>query len=161
MTPGGGRLDCVLHALVAQPEDVEVHLVSLDQLIILEADGTVPFPGVTVRSSGLKQATKSSRSDRWRGFALRVKWSVGAQVVYPQVPRPCSLTGRLAVEEQHVRLDPLRVENTGRQSQQGVNVAVVQQLASHRLTGAAPQTGRCQVRRPLLFRESSSRVRTC
>ena len=48
------------------------------------------------------------------------------------------MRARLAVvEEDHVGLDPLRVEDAGRQAQDGVQVGVVEQLAADRLAGAA------------------------
>ena len=60
---------------------------------------------------------------------LQREVQVGAQVVDPQ---PVFVHGvlarRLAIEEQHVRLDALRVEDAGRQAQQRVDIALVQEL---------------------------------
>ena len=56
---------------------------------------------------------------------------VRAQVVNPQLFRPGRLAGRFAVEEQQVGLHALGVKDAGRQAQQGVHLAFVQQLAAH------------------------------
>ena len=55
---------------------------------------------------------------------------VGAEVVDPEVLCPRCLAGRLAVEEQDVGLHALGVEDAGRQPQQGVDIALLQQLAA-------------------------------
>ena len=62
---------------------------------------------------------------------------VGPQVVYPQVTRPRGLAGGLAVEEEHVGLHSLGVEHAGGQTQQGVHIALRQQLPPHRFPSAA------------------------
>ena len=51
---------------------------------------------------------------------------VGAQVVNPELAGPRGLTGRLLVEEQHVSLHALGIEQSGGQAQQSVDVAFVQ-----------------------------------
>jgi len=61
---------------------------------------------------------------------------VGAEVIYPQLLRPRLLRGFLAVEEQDVGLDAAGIEDARRQPQQRVDIALVEQLAPHRLTGA-------------------------
>jgi Restriction endonuclease len=43
----------------------------------------------------------------------------------------------LAVEEQHIRFDALRVKDAGWQTKQGVNICLLQQLATHGLSGTA------------------------
>ena len=62
---------------------------------------------------------------------------VRPQVVDPQLRRPRLLLGGLGVEEQHVGLDALGVEDAGRQPQQRVHVALLEQVAPHRLAGPA------------------------
>ena len=52
---------------------------------------------------------------------------VGAQVVHPQVPSPGPLGPLPALEEQHVGLHALGVEDAGGQAQQGMHVAIVQE----------------------------------
>ena len=68
---------------------------------------------------------------------LQCEVHVGAQVVDPQLAGPRGFGGGLLVEEQHVRLHALGVEQAGGQTQQGVDVAVVQQLPAYRFAGAA------------------------
>ena len=62
---------------------------------------------------------------------------VRAQVVDPQRLGPGLLLGGLGVEEQDVGLHALGVEDAGRQPQQRVHVALLQQVAPHRLAGPA------------------------
>src|SRR5687767_5440279 len=75
----------------------------------------------------------------WSVQAVRLEREVlvGAQVVDPEGARPGRRAGRLAVEEQDVRLYALGVEDAGRQPQQGMDVALLEQLPPHRLAGAA------------------------
>ena len=68
---------------------------------------------------------------------LQGEAAVGAQVVYPQPLGPRRFAGWFAVEEKHVGLDALGIEDARRQTQQGVDVALCQQVAAHRLPGAA------------------------
>jgi hypothetical protein len=51
--------------------------------------------------------------------------------------RPRLRAGGLAVEEEDVGLDALGVEDAGREAQEGVDVALGEQLAADRLAGAA------------------------
>jgi len=68
-----------------------------------------------------------------QGIGLEGEVLVGPQVVDPQLLRPGNLPGGPAVEEEHISLDPLGIEDARRQSQQGVHVAALQQIAAHRL----------------------------
>ncbi len=62
---------------------------------------------------------------------------VGAQVVNPQLLGPGRFRSRLLVEEQHICLYSLSVEQAGRQTQQGMHIALMQQLAADGLTRPA------------------------
>jgi len=63
--------------------------------------------------------------------------AVGAVVVDPHLLGPRLVTAGPALEEQDVRLDALGVEDAGRQAQQRVDVALVEQLATDGLAGPA------------------------
>ena len=54
---------------------------------------------------------------------------VGAQVVNPEFLRPWLFLRGLAVEEQHVRLHALRVEDAGGQAQKRMHVRLLEQFA--------------------------------
>src|SRR5690606_35861281 len=56
---------------------------------------------------------------------------VGAQIVEPNRLGPRRLTRWLSLEEQDVGLDALSVKDTGREPQDGVQIALVHQLAAH------------------------------
>src|SRR6266699_2332518 len=71
------------------------------------------------------------------GASLQREVLVGAEVVDPQLLRPRPLGRRLAVEEQDVRLHAARVEDPGGQPQEGVYVALRQQLAANCLARSA------------------------
>src|SRR5215208_6834423 len=58
---------------------------------------------------------------------------VGAKVVDPELLRPRRLARGLALEEEHVGLDALGVEDTCGEPQQGVYVVLTQQSAPHGL----------------------------
>ena len=62
---------------------------------------------------------------------------VRPQVVDPERLGPRLLLGGLGVEEQHVGLHALGVEDAGRQPQQRVDVELLEQVAAHRLPGPA------------------------
>ena len=57
---------------------------------------------------------------------------IGAKVVDPQLFSRDALTGGRAVEEQHIRFDTLAIEDPSGQSQQGVEVEVLQQFTTQR-----------------------------
>ena len=54
---------------------------------------------------------------------------VGAEVVDPELLRPGRLARGFLVEKEHVGFDALRIEEAGRQTQERVHVAFVQELA--------------------------------
>ena len=63
---------------------------------------------------------------------------VRPQVVDPELGRPRLFVGRgFAVKEEDVRLDPLRVEESGRQAQQRVDVGLLEEFAPDCFAGAA------------------------
>ena len=57
---------------------------------------------------------------------LQREVEIRAEVINPQSFRPRLLTRRLAIKEQHVGLYSLRVENARRQTQQRVDVSLIQ-----------------------------------
>src|SRR5712692_4495474 len=62
---------------------------------------------------------------------------VGPEVVDPEASGPRRLARGLPVKEQDVRLYPLRVEDTRRQAQKGVHIALVEELPPYGLARAA------------------------
>src|SRR4051812_40289592 len=55
---------------------------------------------------------------------------VGAEVIDPELLGPGGFARRLLVEEEYVGFHTLRIEETGRQTQERVHIAFVQKLAS-------------------------------
>src|SRR6266511_6299034 len=68
---------------------------------------------------------------QWIGF--QGEMFVGSEVVDPELLGPRRFTGRLLIEEEDVRFYALRIEQAGRQTQQGMDLALVQQLSANRL----------------------------
>ena len=62
---------------------------------------------------------------------------VGAQVVNPQLLRPWRFRRALLLEEQHIGLHALGVEQARGQAQQRVHIALVQQLLADGFARAA------------------------
>ena len=62
---------------------------------------------------------------------------VGAVIVVPDLFGPRVRAGFAVVEEDHIRLDAMGIEDAGGQAQDGVQVGVLQQLAPDRLPGPA------------------------
>src|SRR5712691_5125627 len=68
---------------------------------------------------------------------LQSKVLVRPKIVNPQLRSPWILTGRLAVKEQDVRLDALRIKYPRRQTQQRMRIAFMQQPLANPLARAA------------------------
>lgn len=85
---------------------------------------------------------------------------VSAEIVDPELFRPWFFTGWLPIEEENIRLDPLRVEDTGRQSKQGVDVGFMEQFTANRLASAPLKEDvvRDNNRRPALLLEDRKDV---
>lgn len=64
------------------------------------------------------------------GIGLEREVLVDAQVIYPQLLGPGGGAGRLLVEEEHIGLEALGVEDAGGQAQQGMHLAFLQELAA-------------------------------
>src|SRR4051812_27275640 len=80
---------------------------------------------------------------------------VGPQVIDPQPLRPWPLSRGFLVEEQHIRLDALRVEDASRQPQHRVEVKVSEQPAAEFLPAPPSNktlSGRTTAARPLTSR---------
>ena len=86
---------------------------------------------------------------------------VGPQVVNPNRFGPRLLLGGLGVEEQHVGLHALGVENAGRKPQERVDVELLKHVAANRFAGSALEqstlSGTTMAERPLI----ASSVLTC
>ncbi len=62
---------------------------------------------------------------------------VGPVVVIPDLFCPRVRAGFVVVKEDDIGLDALRIEDTGRQAQYGVQVSILQQLSAYDFTCAA------------------------
>ena len=102
----GRQVGCVLHALVTQPEDVEIHFVPLHQVFVAEPAEALGLLALVAsfRVIAGYEVVEVGAGER---VGLEGESPVGAQVVDPQVASPRGLTGGFAVEEQDVGLDPL------------------------------------------------------
>ena len=134
----------VRQALVLEPENIEAGLVAHPDLLItvtapasfgcvLLVPGRLALVPVlrVVAADEIRQVLIAHR------LLLQRVVNIGAVVVVPDLLRPGIRAGFAVIEEDHIGLDPLRVEHAGRKTQNGVQVGVVQQLLADRLTGTA------------------------
>ena len=63
------------------------------------------------------------------------KVHVRAEIINPEFFGPRLFTGRFSVEEKHISLYPLRVENAGWKSEKRVYIAFVEEFLPDRFTG--------------------------
>ena len=126
----------VFQAVILQPEDVQARLIAGDQFVVgkeLEALGflaRMPVFGV-VANDEILQVVEPQLA------GLEGEVLVRAQVVEPHTLRMHPPILWRVVEEHHVGLHALGVEDAGGQPQNGVHIAVLQQLAADLLAGAA------------------------
>src|SRR5947207_12513588 len=132
----------VLETLVSQPEQIEAELVARQDLFI------AVWPPAPVRRlvgprrfalMTLAQAVTGDEIveiDPGQRTLLEREVLVGPKIVDPDRPRPGLVAARLAIEEQHVGLHALRIEDTGGQPEERVDVTLVQELAPYRFPGA-------------------------
>src|SRR3990172_2007340 len=94
------------------------------------------------------------------GACLKREVHVRAEVVDPEILGPGRFACRLFVEEQHIRLHALGVEQARGQAQERVHVTLVQELSADRLPGPPSNrtlSGTTTAARPFCFK----RVFTC
>jgi len=151
---GFGQVLGIFKALVLEPEDIQIGLVALDQLLVvvsppatfrvrLAPGGFTVQPGqhagpgrmIRVAQGGhVRRRNMEVAGDEIvqmfppQGLGLQREMHIGAEVIDPQLVGPRRLAGRLGVEKQHIRLDALGVKNARGQAQQGVDVVILQQL---------------------------------
>ena len=136
---GRGEVVGVLQALVLEPEDVEAHLVTGEELVVAEgppaAVGVLLAPGRLPlrRLTRLVDRHKLVKIGPLERIGLLGEVHVRPQVVDPQLLRPGLLLGRLAVEKEDVRLHPLGVENPRREPQERVAVELPEKIPPDRL----------------------------
>lgn len=138
-----GEVVRVLQGLILQPEDVQARLVAADDflvgigtpaarwIVLAPARSALMAVGRIVEGDELVQVRTLER------VGLEGEMHVGAQVIDPELLGPRLFAGRLLVEEDDVRLDPLGVEQAGGEAQQGVHVAFMQELLADGLTCSA------------------------
>lgn len=129
----------VLQAFVFEPEDVQAGLITADDFI--KGVGTpaaawcalAPGGGALEAVRRVVQGDELGQISSLERVGLQGEVHVGAQVVDPELLGPGGLAGRLLVEEDHVRLYPLSVEEPGGKAQERVHVAFKEELLPDRL----------------------------
>jgi hypothetical protein len=133
---GGGEVGAFFEGVILEPEDVEVDLVAFDQVGVVEGFESFGFLaavavlGVVV-SDEVIQVLALQRVFH-EGEVL-----VGAKVVDPELLRPRFFLRGFAVKEEDVRFHALGAEDAGGQSQQGVDVGLVEQFTADGFPGSA------------------------
>src|SRR5258708_5204944 len=119
------QIERVAEAIIPEPKDVEVRFVALQQVFVRKAVETFRFDTLmtirgVVASDEVVQIRTSQR------VRLQREMLVGTKIVNPERVRPRFLASGLAVEEEHISLHTLGIENTRGQAQQRVDIAIVQ-----------------------------------
>jgi len=99
-----------------EPEDIEIGFVALDQVFVGKASEALGF-GPLMAIRGVVAAYKIIQVGAGEGVGLQGEVLVGAEIVDPERAGPRRFGSRLAVEEEHVGLDALGVEDAGGQAQ--------------------------------------------
>ncbi len=133
MMSGGGKIGGVFEGFVFEPEDVEVDLVAFDEVVVGEALEAFAF-GALVAVLGVVAGDEVVEIGALQLVFFQREVLVGSEIVDPELFGPRLFLRRLAVEEKHVRLYALRVEDARRQAQERVHVRLLEQLAANRLT---------------------------
>src|SRR5690606_9475188 len=129
-----GKTRGVLEALISKPEDVEADLVVGEDLLVRERSPAAVggllrpcrlAPVAAVRAVALDELVEIGTAQALR---LEREVLVRSQVVDPDGLRPRLLRAGLAVEEEDVRLHALGVEDAGREAQQGMNLAFLEEV---------------------------------
>ena len=121
---------------VLQPEDVQAGFVPQHQVgwvVRAPADfwsWRARRGRAAVSTGRVAQAHELLRVRALQGLGLQREVLVGAQVVDPELLGPGCLAGRLLVEEQHLGLCGLGIEQAGEQPQQREQIASMRQLAA-------------------------------
>lgn len=140
---GLGQIVEIGHRGVLEPEHVEAGLVALQQLFPAEgapaAIGCRFAPGFLAEVSVQRMVAVDEIAQVVvaHRFLFERVVDVGAVVVVPDLGGLRVRAGGAVVEEDHIRLDALGVEDAGWQPQNGVQIGGVEQLAADRFARAA------------------------
>ena len=116
---GVGQIGRVFQRFIPQPEDVEIDLVACQQFIICEGPPAAIEFVLRPRGDALMSILRIEARHKFikvstcKRILFQCKVDIGAQIVNSQRLRPRRFAGRLAIEEQHVGLDALRVKDAG------------------------------------------------
>ena len=135
-TSGAGSSTGILQTLIAQPEEVHAYLVPLHQVIVAEDVELVGLlPGMPV--GWVVTVDEVGQVFVLEGTSTQREVLVGAEVIDPHALGPGPLTGGLPIKEEYVGFDALGVEDAGRKPEQGVHIALLQELATGSLPSSA------------------------
>ena len=142
---GVGEIGGVFKGVVFDPEDVEAGFVASHKFVVVVGTpaavgffiGPGGFAGVAIASGLLVGPVEIAvvtfhelvEVFAFEGIGFECEVLVGAEIVNPKLLGPGGLARGLLVEEEHVGFHALRIEETGRQTQECVHVAFVQELA--------------------------------
>src|SRR5690606_12326337 len=121
----------VLQTVFLEPEDIEIQLVALDQLLVAEAAEALGLLAFLVTTDEVVQVATDQRLGPKRLV------DISAVVVDPQFSRLRLARGRALFEEQHVRLHARAVPDAGWQAQQRMKIELLQQAPASALAGPA------------------------
>ena len=140
---GTGEIVQIGQGLVLDPENIQAGLIPLQDIFDLEtAEATLRVllrPGlVTVMTiGGVVAGNEVFQVSVGHGMLLQGKVNVGSEIVDPDLLGLHLGVCGLLVKENHVSLDTGLIEDTRRQTENGMQIRGLQQLLTHCLTGTA------------------------
>jgi len=129
---GGGEIGGVFEGFVLEPENIEVRLVPLGQLLIgegLEALALLAVVAV-LRIVGGDEVIEVAP---FEGILFEGEMLVRPQIIDPELLGPRLFLCGLTVEEKDIRLHSLGVEDPGGESQQRMDIGLLEKFPADRL----------------------------
>ena len=111
-----GKVRAVFERFVPKPEDVEIDLVTFEQVVVGEALERLAF-GAFMAVLGVEALDELVEIRTFQRSFFQSEVLIRAQVVDPELFRPRLFACWFAVEEQDVRLYTLRVKDAGWQTE--------------------------------------------
>lgn len=123
------KIVCAFETFVAQPEEIQAELVAFEEFFVAEWAKPLALLAL-LKMAGTIRGHKVIKMAAGERIGAQGEIHIGAQVVDPE---PLGLCLRILVEEENIGLDSLSVEDTRRQAQHGVYIAVLQQIGPNSL----------------------------
>src|SRR5206468_9877398 len=116
----------IFEAVVFQPEDIQTYFIALHQFIVIEDFEALAFM-LLVTIVCIEARDEIREIVVLQTICLQREMLIRSQVINPQLVCPWLFSANALVEEENVCLHSLRIEDSGRQSQERMHIALLQQ----------------------------------